>query len=78
MFDSGGGDEVVFFDADASTEGFVVETGFGGEDVAFFEGVVPGGVEVRGFVGVETDAVAKVMEEGTGQVGVKKGFGVVK
>lgn len=52
LFDSGCGDEVVFLDADAGAEGFMVEAGFGGEDVAFLEGVIPGRVEVRGFVWV--------------------------
>lgn len=71
MFDSTSGDEVVFFNTDAGVKGFVVEAGFGGEDIAFFKGVIPGWVEVWGFVRIQTDAVAEVMEKGTGQVGVQ-------
>ena len=56
----------------------MVEAGLGGEDIAFFKGVVPGGVEMGGLVGIETDAVAEVVEKGTGQVGVEQGFGVVE
>lgn len=69
-FDAGGGDEVVVFDADAGAKVGMIGAGFGGEEIAFLEDVVPMGVQVRKFVGLQTDAMAEVMRE----AGAKLGF----
>ena len=48
------------------------------EDVADFEGVVPMGVEVRGFMRVEADAVAEVMVEDADGGCVQDGLGFIE
>jgi hypothetical protein len=78
FFDAASGDEVVFFDAKACAQGFVIKAGFDGEDVTLFEGIVPGGIEVGSFVGVESDTVAEVVEKAAGEVGVEQSFAMGK
>lgn len=56
----------------------MVKAGFDGEDVTLFEGVVPGGIEVGSFVGVESDTVAEVVEKAAGEVGVEQSFAMGK
>lgn len=65
---AGCGDEVHVFQSDAGLKGRGVEAGLGGEELGFFQRVVPVGVEVRVFVGRETYAVTEVMREAGGGV----------
>ncbi len=57
------GDEVVVFEADPGTEPAAIEPGFEGDDVALFENIVPGRIDPRHLVGVETDPVTGVVEK---------------
>lgn len=65
-FDAGLGDDEHVFDADAS-DGFAVKTGFDGDDIAFDEGWASN-IEERGFVDIETDAVAGAVGHRAGGV----------
>jgi len=79
IFNAGFCHDVVILDPHAGAENFfVVEAGLGGEDVADLEGVVPVGVQVRGFVGEEADAVAEMMVEDTNGGLVQDGLGFVE
>ena len=57
LFDTRRCDAEVFFEADAGAEVVAVERWFGGEDVPFFKDVVPAGIEMRGLVREQSNAV---------------------
>jgi len=57
------GDEVVVLETDSASESCPVDSGFEGDDVADFEGVVPSRVDSRNLVSVEPDSVPCVMNE---------------
>ena len=63
LFHPIGGDEIIFLDANARAEGFVVKPWLGGEDFAFLKCVVPIRIQVRRFMREEPDTVAEVVVE---------------
>ena len=49
----------------------MIEARFDGENIACFEDIVPGRVQVGGFVRIESDAVTQVVREPVGTEGIK-------
>lgn len=78
FFHPGGGDAIVFLDANPRAQFLRVKAGLDGEDIALFEDIVPGRTEVRRLVGEEADAMPQMMKKGTGEMIVEPGLGVGK